>query len=316
MDRIIGVVTGLATVCLALSIFASHIQEWIASFFSTRSVQLEDSIRQMLVDPDLTRAFFQHPLIVSLAKARPQKTKSGSGTKVCLPTYIPSDIFRKVLQSLLTQQFAPKATIFTDVLQQMPDMSLARTLGAVTLGATDEKVIAASIESWYNDTMDRLSGLYKRKTQLSLFVVGFVMAVILNANLIHVTKVLWNTPAARDQANVVALAYAHDPACANKPTPDQCGPSSWKDLQAQLSALPVGWSQADADAWNRLTLRHPQKHQLVTMSIFLLGWLATGFAVSLGSPFWFDLLNQFVNLRMTGPKPDTGTRAPTQAPTS
>jgi hypothetical protein len=305
MDRIIGVITGLATVCLALSIFASHFQEWIASFFSKRSVQLEDSIRQTLVDPDLTRAFFQHPLIVSLAKTRPQKTKSGSSTKVCLPTYIPSDIFRKVLQSLLTQRFAPRATIFTDVLQQMPDMSLARTLGAVTLGATDEKAIAASIESWYNDTMDRLSGLYKRKTQLSLFVVGFVMAVILNANLIHVTTVLWNTPAARDQANVVALAYAHDPACANEPTPDQCGPSSWKALQAQLSALPLGWSEADADAWNRLTLRHPQTHQLVTMAIFLLGWLATGFAVSLGSPFWFDLLNQFVNLRMTGPKPNT-----------
>jgi hypothetical protein len=55
MDRIIIVITGLSAVCLALSIFASHFQEWIASFMSKRSVELEDSIRQMLVDPDLTR---------------------------------------------------------------------------------------------------------------------------------------------------------------------------------------------------------------------------------------------------------------------
>jgi hypothetical protein len=310
MDRIIGVITGLATVCLAFSIFASHIQEWIASFLSKRSVDLEDSIRQMLADPDLTRAFFQHPLIVSLAKARPQNTKSGSANKVCLPTYIPADIFRKVLQSLLTGQFAPKATMFMDVLQQMPDTSLAHTLGAVTLGATDEKAIEASIESWYNASMDRLSGLYKRKTQLNLFLVGLVMAVILNANLIHVTTVLWNTPAARDEASVVALKYANDPACGKNATaPDRCGPTSWNDLQTQLSTMPVGWSQADAEAWQRLKLMHLQKHQILTMVIFLLGWLLTGFAVSLGSPFWFDLLNQFINLRMTGPKPVTGTAA-------
>jgi hypothetical protein len=27
------------------------------------------------------------------------------------------------------------------------------------------------------------------------------------------------------------------------------------------------------------------------------GWLITGFAVSLGAPFWFDLLSKFMNVR-------------------
>ncbi len=34
-----------------------------------------------------------------------------------------------------------------------------------------------------------------------------------------------------------------------------------------------------------------------------LGWLITAAAVSLGAPFWFDLLNKLVNLRAAGKKP-------------
>jgi hypothetical protein len=35
----------------------------------------------------------------------------------------------------------------------------------------------------------------------------------------------------------------------------------------------------------------------------ILGWLITGRAVSLGAPFWFDLLNRFVDLRGAGRRP-------------
>jgi hypothetical protein len=31
----------------------------------------------------------------------------------------------------------------------------------------------------------------------------------------------------------------------------------------------------------------------------LLGWLITGIAISLGAPFWFDLLNKFMIVRST-----------------
>jgi len=35
----------------------------------------------------------------------------------------------------------------------------------------------------------------------------------------------------------------------------------------------------------------------------LVGWLITALAVSLGGPFWFDLLNRLVDLRGAGPRP-------------
>jgi hypothetical protein len=35
----------------------------------------------------------------------------------------------------------------------------------------------------------------------------------------------------------------------------------------------------------------------------LMGLLATGLAVSLGAPFWFDTLKRFLNVRSAGPVP-------------
>ena len=34
------------------------------------------------------------------------------------------------------------------------------------------------------------------------------------------------------------------------------------------------------------------------------GWFMTGLALSLGAPFWFDLLSKFVNIRGAGVKPE------------
>jgi hypothetical protein len=33
------------------------------------------------------------------------------------------------------------------------------------------------------------------------------------------------------------------------------------------------------------------------------GWIITAFAVTLGAPFWFDVLNKFINIRSSGIKP-------------
>jgi hypothetical protein len=42
----------------------------------------------------------------------------------------------------------------------------------------------------------------------------------------------------------------------------------------------------------------------------LLGWLLTVLALSMGAPFWFDLLNKFMNVRYTGKSPDETSKKP------
>jgi len=43
----------------------------------------------------------------------------------------------------------------------------------------------------------------------------------------------------------------------------------------------------------------------------VLGWLLTMIAVSLGAPFWFDMLNKIINIRNAGTKPATSDSQPT-----
>jgi len=69
-----------------------------------------------------------------------------------------------------------------------------------------------------------------------------------------------------------------------------------KKAQCQLEGLglPIGWSNETDPRlnWNGGTLGEQiQWH--------LLGWLLTALAISLGAPFWFDLLNKFIVVRST-----------------
>ena len=57
MEQVLGVASGIALVCLVLSIIASHVQEILASFVSSRARTLEIAILKMLDDPKLYEIF-------------------------------------------------------------------------------------------------------------------------------------------------------------------------------------------------------------------------------------------------------------------
>jgi hypothetical protein len=46
----------------------------------------------------------------------------------------------------------------------------------------------------------------------------------------------------------------------------------------------------------------------------LIGLLLTAVAASLGAPFWFDILNKFMNVRAVGASPDEAPRRPSATP--
>ncbi|MGH7962279.1 MAG: hypothetical protein ACRERD_10730 [Candidatus Binatia bacterium] len=41
----------------------------------------------------------------------------------------------------------------------------------------------------------------------------------------------------------------------------------------------------------------------------IVGWLITGVAVSIGAPFWFDLLNKLVDFRGAGKRPEPAAKS-------
>ncbi len=75
--------------------------------------------------------------------------------------------------------------------------------------------------------------------------------------------------------------------------------------------LPIGWSQADFKAYSKpiKSGATPQVELCAAipglMKEHALGWLLTAIAISMGAPFWFDLLDKIIAVR-TSLKPDTG----------
>jgi hypothetical protein len=93
LQEIFEVVLGLVFIWLILSTATMQVGEWIANAFRWRAADLEQAVRRMLNDDDLTRLFYDHPLIRSLSDAR--------GAQDTRPSYIPANKFSTVLLSII-----------------------------------------------------------------------------------------------------------------------------------------------------------------------------------------------------------------------
>jgi hypothetical protein len=158
----------------------------------------------------------------------------------------------------------------------------------------DAAALKKSIEDWYNSAMDRVSGWYKYRTQWLLFWIGLALAVSLNANTVSIVQQLSKDSALRQ--SVVAAAGAAKQAETVTGAADQI-----KAAQTQVDAIdnlgiPLGWTHTAA-LWD-FDDKKPDGRLLQKLTL-LLGWLLTAFAVSLGAPFWFDLLNKIMVVRST-----------------
>jgi hypothetical protein len=154
------------------------------------------------------------------------------------------------------------------------------------------------VETWFELTMDRVSGWYKRRSQITLIVIAVIVTLLANADALQVGRALWNDDAVR--ASVVAQAQQ----AVNKgtATPDVGkGASGAAETLSQQVAdvkgleLPLGWSTDPKD---------PRWFDSFWGAVGkVLGLIATTLALTLGAPFWFDLLGRVSRLRTTG-KPE------------
>jgi len=150
----------------------------------------------------------------------------------------------------------------------------------------DINKLKSSLEAWYDSAMDRVSGWYKYHTQWILFWIGLVLAVALNANTVVIVTQL-STDATLRQSVVAAAQAAKSPSDPSKPATI----SEVKDQVEHLDKLgiPIGWK----GTWP------PTRKELVEFLKGFPGFLLTAIAVSLGAPFWFDILNKIMVVRST-----------------
>jgi hypothetical protein len=227
-----------------------------------------------------------------------------------------------------------------DAMKRDPEKGASgETIGALLrslelMGKLTAAQTRVHLETWFNDTMDRLSGVYKRRSQLMAFAIGFILAAILNVDSIFVATSLWREPTLRQAIIAQAQAYA-PPAPATGGTATAVNPiQEIPQLQKQLQVLniPFGWTTSSVETPGKTCSLIPFNSNQVwglpghdstgtpvcnqfndvpldpySWILKLLGFMITGAAAAQGAPFWFEILKKMVNVRSSGPNPSEQT---------
>ena len=236
-----------------------------------------------------------------------------------LPSYISSRSFADSVIDLVVPN-AQGQTTMDDIqtnLQVLPDPFKTSLEALVKNANGDVSKFRTSVEQWYDDHMDRVSGWYKRRTASITLVVGAIMVVILNLNALTIGRTLYTENAVSAAVSSVA---AKTTSCSSA---DQ---SCLANLDSELSAaaasgLPVGWGTVRACTqkgvvcgwWERRGILSPfggDGSQAAQVLLVLLGFLIMIFALLPGAQFWFGLLTKLNTLRATGPPPASAASNP------
>lgn len=153
-----------------------------------------------------------------------------------------------------------------------------------------------NVEDWFNQATDRFSGWYKRWTQKVLLFLAFSVVIIANADTVMIVQRLNIDSALRASLVVAAEDAAKLPPATTR--------NATILAKAERLDLPLGWSTGKDDPQHVPWVMKNKTEWPKYYFSKIVGLLISGFAVSLGAPFWFDTLNKFMNLRGTGVRPD------------
>jgi len=322
----LDVAIGLFFLYFLLSTVLSSINEAIANLLGWRAKTLEDAIRSLVDDPkvrrgwkewigrvkkkgsavesgaggveveaDLTNAVFDHWRIKALVR-----DPNSSIRRRSRPSYLPPRALSLAIAETLAKgapdspegptpwQQADEKILAraTDVLKKLPEGQTRAVLQKAAANAGDTlEGFRAQVEGAFDDVLARASGWYKRKVQMVVVILAAVVAIGGNVDSVRIADRLWNDAPVR--AAVAAKAA------------DQADPQKAANAVADVRQLklPLGWDKVP-EGIGEIAPRVP-------------GWLITIAALSLGAPFWFDLLSRLARLRGSGaaqPQTPSGTR--------
>jgi len=274
-STVLDVAIWLIFTFLALSLAVSAFVEAIASIMKWRSGTLLQGVKDLLNDQQfngLAREIYNHALV----NPRDSGSAQTENDLKHPPAYIQPKQFADALIDLaqLTKDSPEKIKSTIDV--NVADKQINNLLKGIVDRTTGDVVkIRDELATWFDNGMDRISGAYKRKTQVWSFFTALIIAGLFNVNSINVGMALWRRP-------MIARMIA--------PQADIKGVEAFQTL-INLD-VPIGWTQ---DEFRNLS-------SVVGVEI-LLGWLITAVATLFGAPFWFDALQQIVRLKGAGPSP-------------
>lgn len=293
-SSIVDIAIGITFVFFLLSLITSTLNEIILSSLNMRGRYLLTGLKTLLDDEHtgLVSKLYNHGQIFGLFKGSFDPGKKGN-----LPSYIPARNFAIALLDVIPA--AADATSLTAAAESMAKDSAKEKIGKpllsmINLAGSDPAKLTKSVEEWYDSAMERVSGWYKYRSQWFLFGIGLILAIALNADTVRIVNQLSIDSALRQSIVAAAQSAKLPDTKSGQPIQDQIHQAFSQVSQIQNLGIPLGWTGAwlpDSPTGSKLWFWGWSK--------ICGGWLLTALAVSLGAPFWFDLLNKIVVVRST-----------------
>lgn len=162
------------------------------------------------------------------------------------------------------------------------------------------------IAEWFDQSMVRASGTYKRNAKGISFCIGLIVAVLGNVDSINMVDRIYKNQSLSGTVNQLANQVVENNSqsiailnTANNIQEKNAAIQPIRDninvVIDQIAAFPIGW-----------TLPRDVNISPPAWISRLAGWFISAIAFSMGAPFWFELLNKFVNVRNAGQRPRTG----------
>jgi hypothetical protein len=336
ISQLIDLLLGLSFVYFLFSTMTSTVVELLETQFKRRVILLERGLRELLGSAlpvaertdaqlaTLVAAFYDSPHISSLYRGEYPKQADGqplAGPSIAplklLPSYIPPARFANALHHLAVGDDGIALPAFAKLQQQIlsvmgvpPDATPAEQVDAIT--------------KYYDESMQRVSGWFKRWSSFLLLIAGLLIAGAFNVDTLSLISTLSQNAELRRQ--LVERALSLDDASLSESTALTCQDDEGclddvrKRVDQQLTlaesaGLPIAWTSArwhalwnppgkadvDADAADDSDSgAKPQRRfwPVIGAVIYkLLGIALTAVAISLGAPFWFEMLNRIVEVR-------------------
>jgi hypothetical protein len=261
---------------LMISLVTSAVTEAIASARGWRADTLLQGVKDLLNDPNFTGlalSIYNHAAV----NARATGTATTMADLSAKPSYIDAKQFASAFVDVMNLPVgATVDALNTRIDAAVPNTQLNTLLkGIVSRAGGNINRIRDDIAAWFDTGMDRVSGAYKRKTQIWTFFIALGCTVILNVDTVKIAEALWDQPMLMKGFAVPTSQVAQDAIA-----------------QAEQLGIPFGWNQ------KALAYVQASPNWIYVIA----GWLISAVATLFGAPFWFDALQRFVQLRGAGSK--------------
>jgi hypothetical protein len=318
LGELTNIFIGMCLVFASVALLVSTVTEGLASLLKLRSSTLLDGLKSMLnaqtpsmlrrllppirtnlaapiangmTGANLLRGLLDHASINPLGPGNnPQKSADRA------PSYIdPAHFAAALIDVLCPSSPGGIRPSLSAAIAGIQDNQLKQLLqGIYDRSDGDLQKIHRDVASWFDASMARVGGDYKRYIQLWNFLIGLGVAALFNIDAIAIVHALLSNPALTASAQFAVTEY--------KSLPDVPSLANY--------GLPIGWTAAAMAPFADVQGPWPHVALVVTK---LLGWLIMAIASLFGAPFWFDTLQRFVQLRGTGDKPATPVQPPAPA---